>query len=91
MNCSKSCYIIALILLDRLKSASSIYTLTPRNVHKLFMSAILVSTKFNDDNYYSQAYYAQVAGLKLKELVELEQIFLRELRFHTFVDLKTFQ
>ena len=79
MNCSKSCYIIALILLDRLKELNSIYTLTSRNVHKLFMSAILVSTKFNDDHYYSQGYYAQVAGLKLKELVELEQIFLKEL------------
>ena len=55
------------------------------------MSAILVSTKFNDDHYYSQGYYAQVAGLKLKELVELEQIFLKELRFDTFVDPAKFQ
>ena len=66
MHCSTSCYIIALILLDRIKSMNPIYTLTPHNVYKLLFTAILLAVKSNDDHFYSQEYYAKVAGLGLQ-------------------------
>ena len=68
MHCSGSCYVIALILLDRLKTANPIYTLTSRNIHKLVFTAILIASKTVDDLSFSQEYYAKVAGLKPKEL-----------------------
>ena len=71
MHCSNSCYIIALILLDRIKSMDPIYTLTPRNVYKLFFTSILIAVKSNDDHFFSQEYYSKVAGLELQEMADL--------------------
>lgn len=90
MNCSNSCFIFALILLDRLQTVNPIFVLNPKNVHKLLMTAILISVKCCDDEYYKQSYYAKVAGLKLKELNALEVSFLENLNFSTFVSPEEF-
>ena len=91
MRCSDSCYIIALVLLDRIKSMNPIYTLTPRNVYKLFFTAVLIAVKSNDDHFFSQEYYSKVGGLKLKEISDLELLFINSLEFNIYVDSQTFE
>ena len=76
MNCSPASYVLALALLDRLQAVNHAYILNYQNVHKLLMTAILISVKTNDDIFYKQSYYAKVAGLKLEELNALEAKFL---------------
>ena len=65
MKCSTSCYIAALVLLDRLKTKDQNYKISSANAHKLMMTAILIAVKAIDDDYYSQKYYSLVAGLNL--------------------------
>ena len=91
MNCSDSCYILALILLDRLRKLHPHYSLTPRNVHKLLFTAIIVAVKSNDDHYYSEEYYAKVSGLKVGELCSLQFEFLRLIDYDTNVNPRTYE
>ena len=66
MKCSTSCFIIAFILIDRLKKALPGFILTHKNVHKVLVTCVIVAAKGLDDTYYSQEYYAKVAGIKQK-------------------------
>ena len=83
-NIEKSTLIISLILIDRLCQLSNI-TLTYHNIHRIIFSAILVSIKYNEDTYYDNKYYAEIAGVKLKELQLLEYSFLSMVHFKLFI------
>lgn len=66
MGCSHSCYIIALILINRAEQRNKELIFTYGNFHKLFFVAVTVAAKFNDDHYYSIKYFAQVGGMTPK-------------------------
>ena len=83
-NIEKSTLIISLILIDRLCQISNVI-LTYHNIHRLIFSAILISIKYNEDTYYDNKYYAEIAGVKLKELKLLEYNFLSMIRFKLFI------
>ena len=83
-NIEKSTLLISLILIDRLCQLSNI-TLTYHNIHRIIFSAILVSIKYNEDTYYDNKYYAEIAGVKLKELQLLEYSFLSMVHFKLFI------
>ena len=83
-NIEKSTLIISLILIDRLCQISNII-LTYHNIHRLIFSAILISIKYNEDTYYDNKYYAEIAGVKLKELKLLEYYFLSMIHFKLFI------
>ena len=83
-NIEKSTLIISLILIDRLCQISNV-TLTFHNIHRIIFSAILISIKYNEDIYYDNKYYADIAGVKLKELKALEYNFLAMIHFKLFI------
>ena len=83
-NVEKSTLIISLILIDRLCQKANV-TLTYHNIHRIIFSAILVSIKYNEDSYYDNKYYAEIAGVKLKELKLLEYNFITTLHFNLFI------
>ena len=83
-NIEKSTLIISLILIDRLCQLSNL-TLTYHNIHRIIFSAILVSIKYNEDTYYDNKYYAQIAGVTVKELKILEYSFLSMVHFKLFI------
>ena len=47
---------------------------------------MLLAIKYNEDDYYSNQYYARVGGVSLNELNELEYNLLILLEFDIFVD-----
>ena len=49
-NMEKSTLILSLILIDRLCQKSNL-TLTYHNIHRIIFSSILISIKYNEDNY----------------------------------------
>ena len=73
-NVEKSTLIISLMYIDRLCNKANI-TLTYYNIHRILFSAILLSIKYNEDSFYDNKYYAQIAGVKTKELKTLEYNF----------------
>ena len=83
-NIEKSTLIISLILIDRLCQISNL-TLTYHNIHRIIFSAILISIKYNEDTYYDNKYYSEIAGVTLKELKILEYSFLSMVHFKLFI------
>lgn len=76
----KSTLIIGLILIDHIcKNAELI--LTYYNIHRIIFGAILVSIKFNEDKFYDNIFYAEIAGIKPKELKLIELAFLDLVEF----------
>jgi hypothetical protein len=81
----KSTLILALILIDHTCKKSGL-VLTYYNIHRLLFGAILISVKYNEDSYYDNKFYSEIAGVKLKELKLIEYNFLELNDFNVFVN-----
>ena len=77
-NCDTSCFIVAMILLDRLMINNSHVQITPLTVHKLCLCALMTATKFNTDTHLPNTFWAGIGGVRVEELnlLELEFLFL---------------
>ena len=83
-NMEKSTLIISLIFIDRLCHIADV-TLTYFNIHRILFTAVLISIKYNEDSFYENNYYADIAGVKLKELKLLEYTFISMVDFKLYV------
>lgn len=79
-----SVIIIAFIYLDRLCRLS--IALVDNNIHKLMLTAIVIAIKTHYDSHYSNAVYAKIGGITLKEMNLMEHEFLNLLRFDTYIN-----
>jgi hypothetical protein len=52
---------------------------------------MLLAIKYNEDDYYSNKYYARVGGISLCELNELEYYLLILLEFDVFIDEEVYE
>ncbi len=52
---------------------------------------MLLAIKYNEDDYYSNKYYARVGGISLCELNELEYYLLILLEFDVFIDHEVYE
>lgn len=84
-RCSPETFIMALIYVDRFISSQHAQTLGPRNVHKLYLVALVCAAKFNDDLKLAQWAFAKLGGLAKKDLCLLEAQFLRAIEFRVVV------
>ena len=84
--------IIALIYIDRIctKKNKNII-LNKHNIHRILVTAILVSIKYNEDHICDNLYFSKVAGVSLKELNHLECKFLEIINYDLFVSEELFQ
>ena len=80
-----STLIICLIYLDRYIKINKII-LTDVNVHRICFASLLIAMKYNEDFFYTNKFYSNVAGLKCSELNKLELKFVTEIKFDLFVD-----
>ena len=62
--------------------------LTEFNVHKLLSASILIAIKYNEDKISNNDYYAQIFGLSLYEINQLEYSFLCLIDFNLYVEQK---
>lgn len=84
-NIENSTFIISLIYIDRICTNKNII-LHPLNVHRILLATIIIAIKYNEDNFYSNAYYSQVFGISLKELNILEMSSAYLLGFNFFIN-----
>ena len=80
----KSTLILSMILIDHMCKKSNI-VLTIYNIHRILFSSVLISLKYNEDSYYDNTFYAQIAGIKPNELKLLEYKFLELNDFNVYV------
>ena len=79
-----STLIFALIYLDRILVKKEI-KLSKYNIHRLLFTSILISMKINEDCINKNLYYSKIAGVPVKELITLENEFLKIIDFELFV------
>ncbi len=89
-NVEKSTLILSLIYIDKLCHNCDI-TLTYYNIHRILFIAILLSIKYNEDSYYDNKYYSEIAGVKLKELKILEYTFISMVDFQLYVSKESYE
>ncbi|KAB2071457.1 hypothetical protein E1A91_A08G230800v1 [Gossypium mustelinum] len=88
-KCSNSCFVVALIYIDRFLQRIDAY-LTSLSVHRLLITSVMVAAKFMDDQHYNNAYYAKVGGISREEMNRLEMRFLFDLDFRLNVTTEVF-
>ena len=89
-NIENNTFILSLIYIDRLCTLGKI-TLTYYNIHRILFGAILISIKYNEDNFYDNQYYSEIGGIKLKELNLLEYNFAKIMNSNFFVNKSIFE
>jgi hypothetical protein len=80
-----STLILILIYIDKICRNNN-FRLNYFNIHKLIITSMLVSIKYNEDEYFSNKFYAKVGGISVKDLDFLEYVFLTLIDFQLFVD-----
>ena len=81
---------MSLIFIDRLCKIANL-TLTYYNIHRILFTSILLSIKYNEDNFYDNKFYSEIAGIKLKELNILEYTFTKMINFRFFINNNIFE
>ena len=79
-----STIILMLIYIDRFCNINKI-KLTHRIVHKLILSSLIVSIKYNEDEIYSLKVYSKIGGVTNAELEFLEECFISSVNFNLYV------
>ena len=67
------------------------YVLSMHNIHRILLTSCLLSIKFNEDVNVNTKYYAEVAGIPVQDLNNLEFYFIVKIRFSLFVDYYIYQ
>ena len=86
----KSTLIFSLILIDHICKNADII-LTYYNIHRILFGSILISIKINEDSIYDNKFYAEIAGVKLKELNVIEYTFFKLNNFNVLVSTKEYK
>lgn len=71
--CTKECFVIALLYGQRLQQKfPSSSVLNSQNVHRMFLVCLMTASKFLDDFYCRNVYFAVAGGLSNEDLSDLE-------------------
>lgn len=79
--CSQACLVAAYHYITVAVEKDPKLALSSLSVHRLFVTAVILASKYFDDVSYNLPYYAKVGGLPYKELANLEVNLLRILDF----------
>ena len=82
---SPASMLAALIFLDRLCDKYPSLLLTDKNVFKLFFAAVRVASKVVDLRSLNNKNFSSVGGVGNKHLNDIEETFLKQLRFDLFL------
>ena len=85
-----SSLILSVIYIDRFSELNG-YILSMKNIHRIILAACLLSIKFNEDINISPKYYAEVAGIPVYDLNNLEIYLCVKLKFSLFVSCDIYQ
>ena len=80
----KNSLVLSVIYIDRLCRIGKV-TLTYYNIHRILFAAILIAIKYNEDEFYDNKYYAEIAGIKPSELQIIEYNFFCMCSFNLYV------
>ena len=76
---------MSIIYIDRFCEMNG-YILSLNNIYRILLAACRLSFKFNEDINLSTQYYANIAGVPLNDLNNLEYYLFVKLKFSLFVE-----
>lgn len=90
-RCSDSVFVSALILLDRLlggpvHSGLGQLRLTVWNVHRMFLTCLILSAKYAEDGAFCNAHYGRVGGIHIQEVNRLEKSVFEAVNYNLRVE-----
>lgn len=62
-NCSRSVFVVALIYMDRIKRSDPRMAISELNVHRILMTAVVLSVKYLEDELYQNSQFAKIGGI----------------------------
>ena len=80
---------LSLSFIDKLTKRQNIL-LTNINIHRIILTSLVIAIKCNEDEYYSNSFYAKVGGITLKEFNILEYKYLCSLDFRLYIKEEVF-
>jgi hypothetical protein len=89
-SCSDTCFIAAVIYLDLAQQLSGIFV-DSLNVHRLLVTCVMVASKFLDDKCQRNMVYAEIGGLSVMELNQLEVELLKSIHFNLNITPEQFE
>ena len=87
---SEATYTVMYIYLDRIANSSDEAFINKHTLHRLVLAAFVVASKYCDDVFETNSYYARVGGISVAEINNLEIEFLSRLHFDLFVPLNEY-
>ncbi len=63
MGGSPIVFVYGLVLIDRVQESHEEFYMTSRNVHRLMITAVVIATKYFDDFYFKNSFYAKLGGI----------------------------
>ena len=80
-----STLVMSVMYIDRFCELNG-YILSLNNIHRVLLTACLLSIKFNEDINVNTKYYANIAGVSANDLNNLEFYLYIKLKFSLYVD-----
>ncbi|CAN8061847.1 unnamed protein product [Agarophyton chilense] len=88
--CSEACLVAAYHYITRAVTRDPKLALSSLSVHRMFITAIVLASKYYDDLSYNLVYYSKVGGLPSTELSNLEMQMLHILDFRLDIPAASF-
>lgn len=89
-ECSTSCFLAALVYIDRLISRKPNFAINPTTIHRLALIAIMTAAKFLDDLHEGNGYFSAILGAPREEINKMEREFLILIDYNLCLDPQTF-
>ena len=75
-NAENNTIVYSLCLIDKLCKKNKGFSLTKKNIYRVFFMTLLTSIKLLEDKTYNDMDYACFSGISIYQLVDLEKEFL---------------
>lgn len=87
---SPALYVVILIYIDRFLKSEPELVVNNSTIHRLIITSFTITSKYHEDEHYSNSYYAKVGGFDKNELNILEYTMLTSIGFDLFVTYETY-
>ena len=85
----KSTIIIAIIYMDRFCLKNQV-KIKYQNFYRLFLTAIVLAIKYNEDVLFKNLVYSRIGGVSIKNLNNLEALFCEKIDYLLYVSYKEY-
>jgi len=85
LQCNSSCFVVALIYIDRLRFKMPHLAVDQQSIHRLLIACSMMAARFCEELFWQNSYYANVGGISKAEVSKLEVALLKALDFRVSV------